>query len=224
MHVWRDNQSRIFAVWCANYGPANAYKNNAHRVAPRPIVGRWERKSEVERYLLYLERDKATNTFAQVMVGRDLGDDDADDVETADAKPKAKAKAKARPKSIVLDETNDDEIVARKRVIGKWSRRALVCFGDIVHWLAMEVSQRLSKALDHMEWVLKKYDSKKHRQEGGVCGDSEESDWSNLAHLVFGKAREVENGISRLLCDEAWADIILQAEEQIDCGNKDHVI
>ena len=44
-------------VWVASYGPDDAIARGLHRVFPRPISGRWRRKSEMEFSMLKLAGD-----------------------------------------------------------------------------------------------------------------------------------------------------------------------
>ena len=75
LHVLRDNQDRMFVAWCSKFGASDAYKNGIHVTVVRPIVGRWERKSEMERCLLQFHRERFSDLLAEVLVGRDYHND-----------------------------------------------------------------------------------------------------------------------------------------------------
>ena len=50
-HVWRDNYAAIFTEWKTKY-PDTLESSGVYRICPRPISGRWGRKTHCENHIL----------------------------------------------------------------------------------------------------------------------------------------------------------------------------
>ena len=225
LHVWRDNAANIFCAWVAKHTAADAIQQNVHRVAPRPISGRWSRKGECERFILNMDREKCAGIFADVVGTRgyfyvtepepEAAQGQADQAQPVaeDRQPQepeqegdrgrgrgrgrggGRGRGRARQRRPNLDDTQDDENVAYSKKMGKWSRKAVRAIKEVRFWIAMRISSQLSAALDILQWTIQK----------GAADN--EAEVGNLARLVFGKSASICSCIERLLHEEAWADV-----------------
>ena len=202
MHVWRDNAVDLFEAWVLDYKAKDAYDNGVHKVAPRPISGRWARKSACEEFLLGMNVANATKIFVKVVAGRKYYEAGADDENheaavqaalpaagpagaafgkaKAKAKAKAKGKGRGRKRKRGLDDTAAEERETHAAQLGKWARHAVKEFCNPVFWLALRVSNMLSKFLDPLLWTLEKYAAHKRND------DRDAGAPSNLSVLIFG--------------------------------------
>ena len=214
MHTLRDNQAEIFSCFVAKYGALEAFSKHLHRIAPRPISGRWGRKTVQE---IYMDRHansiadikKFATAFAEIVGKR--GYYTAPDLTSppvpSAAEPVAGRLKKART---VLDDTATDEAAAYSSTMGKWARRSVRALNvaDPRLWILLKVSLRLSSKLDVLQFVLQKYGGKKPEQQIG-SGDEE---LGNLAMLMYGRAERTFSAIESLLDKSQWDDIIAFAD------------
>ena len=226
LHVIRDNQATMFCHWVADHGLRDAKTHRVHCIAPKPITGRWGRRSQCQEYLIDLcggDYKRCADMFERSVKGRsyfiEAADADCDDIggadgADADAVAAAGGKGKDRKrKRGDIDDTHQDEQHARKTNFGKWSRRGLKTIVDPRWWIGVKVSQRIQSKLDRLLWTVDKYtrQDKTHLE----VTDERDRELENLAWLVYGKADAVYCGIEELLDSSVWDDILALALETL---------
>ena len=69
-HIIRDNQEAIYSCWRKEF-PHSIATNPVWKICPRPIAGRWGRKSMLEDYILRLDIDTLDAVLRIVLEKRD---------------------------------------------------------------------------------------------------------------------------------------------------------
>ena len=88
LHVWRDNCAEIYAEFKRQYGFVVA-QASASKIPPRPISGRWGRKSKCEQYLLRADPTQVASVFDAVLNKRTYFIEHAADASADAAAPPA---------------------------------------------------------------------------------------------------------------------------------------
>jgi hypothetical protein len=70
MHVLRDNAREMYDAWMRKFGIKEVARSNIYRVPPRPISGRWGRKTACENYVLGCDYTQIATVLEDVLTTR----------------------------------------------------------------------------------------------------------------------------------------------------------
>ena len=227
LHVWRDNATEMFSCFLDRFGMDRLKLTPLAKVPPRPLSGRWGRKTQMETHVLSFAPDEICAVFQKVLSTKNYFREalhadghvppEPDQPEAGRGRGrgrKGKGKGKHRGskrKAYVLDDTAADEMENYSKQMGKWAVMAMAGISNKMFWLAMAVSNRISDTLDVLLWTVQQ-----RPENAAVDEPPEKLPLGNLARFLFGSAKRIDSLLQELLVEDTWTPIIAPLVEAAD--------
>lgn len=208
-HVLRDNHAEVFSYYRTHWADT-ARESGLWKICPRPLSGRWGRKTQCESYVLGVDPINLSETLKEVLKKRDyFRAEFEEDIAAGEVGLQLKAKAARhnhnKPRQASADDAGND---AYKEKYGKWSTMAINASENHKWWFCAALSNRLSETLDRLLWCIEK------RAKPGEV--------NNLARLLTVDGPKIRQALTDLLDESHWEPFVVAFA--VPVGSKEKVV